>query len=75
MYPNLAKYQISIDANFIDAYINATFAIYTLSGAEIVPENPLKDFSQIDISELKNGYYILKIRSDYGENTNSFVKQ
>ncbi len=75
VYPNPAKNQISIEANFIEAYENATFAIYTLNGAVKIPENPLKDVTQIDVSELKNGYYILKIRSDYGEYTKSFVKQ
>ncbi len=75
VYPNPAKNQISVEANFIEAYENATFTIYTLNGAVKIPENPLKGVTQIDISALKNGYYILKIRSDYGEYTKSFVKQ
>ncbi|MCF6241914.1 MAG: T9SS type A sorting domain-containing protein [Bacteroidales bacterium] len=75
VYPNPAKNQLTIEANFIEAYENATFAIYTLNGAIRVPENPLNGAMQIDISELKNGYYLLKIRSDYGEYTKNFVKQ
>jgi hypothetical protein len=75
VYPNPAKDQITVEANFFEAYENATFAIYTLNGAVKIPENPLKDITQIDISALKNGYYILKIRSEYGEYTKSFVKQ
>lgn len=75
VYPNPAKNQINIEANFIEAYKNAVFAIYTLSGAMKTPENKLTDATQLDISELENGYYIIKIRSDYGEFTKSFVKQ
>jgi hypothetical protein len=75
VYPNPAKNQISVEANVIEAYENASFAVYTLNGAVRIPENPLKGATQIDISELKNGYYILKIRSDYGEYIKSFVKQ
>ncbi len=75
VYPNPAKNQINVEANFIEAYKNAVFAIYTLSGAMKTPENELNGAIQIDISELENGYYILKIRSDYGEFTKSFVKQ
>jgi len=75
IYPNPAKDKITIEANFIEAYENAAFSIYTLNGAKKIPENKLKEATSVDISELRNGYYLIKIRSDYGEFTKSFIKQ
>ena len=75
VYPNPAKDLITIEASFIEGYHNASFAVYTLNGSVKIPENPLKEPVKVDISELKNGYYLIKIKSDYGETTKSFVKQ
>ncbi|RLD73686.1 MAG: hypothetical protein DRJ10_17570, partial [Bacteroidetes bacterium] len=40
----------------------------------VTPENPLNGRTTINISELRKGYYILRIKSDYGEFTKKFVK-
>ncbi|RLD74963.1 MAG: hypothetical protein DRJ10_16150, partial [Bacteroidetes bacterium] len=66
LYPNPSSAIINIEANFIEAYENAVYSIYSLSGALVTPENPLNGRTTINISELRKGYYILRIKSDYG---------
>lgn len=74
VYPNPAVDLINIEANFTEAYSNAVFSVYNLDGKTVIPENSLADRVTIDISELKKGYYIVKINSAYGEFVKSFVK-
>ncbi|MEN8121487.1 MAG: T9SS type A sorting domain-containing protein [Bacteroidota bacterium] len=74
VYPNPSKDIINIEANFIEAYENAVFSIYNLNGAVVTPENLLNGRTTVNISELRKGYYILRIKSDYGEFTKKFVK-
>ena len=74
LYPNPSSVIINIEANFIEAYENAVYSIYNLNGALVTPENPLNGRTTINISELRKGYYILRIKSDYGEFTKKFVK-
>jgi len=74
VYPNPANDIIYIEANFTGVYKNATFSIYNLFGALVIPKNPLNGRTEINIAELRKGYYILKINSDYGEFVQKFIK-
>ncbi|OQX98446.1 MAG: hypothetical protein B6I20_11070 [Bacteroidetes bacterium 4572_117] len=74
VYPNPTKTDLNIEANFSGAYENAVFSIYNIKGELVVPKNPLNGRTTINISELRKGYYILKIESDYGEFIRKIIK-
>lgn len=74
VYPNPPVNLINIEANFTEAYNDAVFSIYNLDGKLVIPENRLTGRMVVDISELRKGYYIIKITSAYGEFVKSFVK-
>ncbi len=74
LYPNPSSDFINIEANFSGVYENAVYSIYNLSGGLVVPDNPLNGRTTINISELRKGYYILKISSDYGKFSQKFLK-
>jgi hypothetical protein len=74
VYPNPPVNSINIEANFTEAYNDAVFSVYNLDGKLVIPENRLTGRMVVDVSELRKGYYIIKITSAYGEFVKSFVK-
>lgn len=74
LYPNPASTELVIEANFIEIYDNASFAIYNLRGEQLTPFNMLDERKVLDITKLPKGLYILKVISVYGNFSKKFVK-
>lgn len=70
IYPNPASSYITVDAG---TQTIESFVIYNTLG-QIVKTQSFKS-SNIDISELSNGTYLLKIEDEYGSSTHKIVKQ
>ncbi len=75
LYPNPADTEVAIEASFVELYEDATFAIFNLKGATLMPYTLFDERKVINISTLQPGFYIVKVKSRYGEFSRKFLKQ
>lgn len=73
VYPNPTQDELQI--NLPNKYVNGTFTVINLEGKEFLKTIIQNDQSRVDISHLKSGVYILKINSNNGSYTKSFIKE
>lgn len=62
VYPNPNKGLIKIDISNIPLESNNEMRLYDLSGMELKVKRNFDSYSEIDISQLKDGIYILRIK-------------
>ena len=76
IYPNPASDVLNINYDLLDKQ-NAQLSIIDLTGKVIVMTeiNNSKGLKQIDVYELANGIYFLKINIDGHSETIKFIKQ
>lgn len=75
IYPNPSKSEITIEAHFVELYNNSEFGIFDMSGKTIIPYKNFDTRKTIDISALRRGIYIVKLKTEYGETAKKFIKQ
>lgn len=73
IYPNPAKEVLHLDFNKIEENIN--FKIIDLSGRSILNGRLLNRYNEIEIAELKSGFYLLQIFDANNFRTEKFIKQ
>jgi len=71
VYPNPAQNELFMEVNDLQI---TKIAIFDYSG-QLVKSITNNAINQIDISDLKQGIYILKVSTESGHSTNRFVKQ
>ena len=74
LYPNPANDKITIVAKYQEMYNNASFSIYNLKGAKVIPETTFSNIYKLNISELMKGTYIIRIKNDHGNFSERFIK-
>jgi hypothetical protein len=62
VYPNPSKGVLKIDVSNMPLNSNNELRIYDLNGTELLVKRNFDNYSEIDISHLKNGIYILRIQ-------------
>jgi len=72
VYPNPASSKITIESNNTQ---NGTLNITTILGQIILTEQYNTSKTQIDVSQLPSGIYILQLQSKNGLSTKKFVKE
>lgn len=72
VYPNPALDYLSIN---IAVSGQKTLAIYNMLGARIMSSNFFEDKSEINISDLPSGMYILKVKTSEGLASRKFIKR
>ncbi len=70
LYPNPSKGILNIQTNTIDS---VSVSIYDMLGKEVVSENRISN--SIDISNLKNGMYLVKIETNDRSVTKKIIKE
>ncbi len=72
IYPNPINEKLSIE---IPDIVDTTIEIYTVNGQLLRKKQLLKNLNSIDLSELKTGLYVLKIKTNQGVGTLKFIKK
>jgi hypothetical protein len=73
IYPNPATDRITIDLPQISA--GASVSIYNVNGQQMIGTELSQDKSQLDISSLPAGFYVVKVLSNNGVISKIIIKE
>ena len=72
VYPNPATNNITIELSISD---NSTASVYNLEGQMLLEQNLLATKTEMDISSLSKGVYVIKLNTENGVAVRKFVKE
>ena len=75
VYPNPAKNQVTVDFYAFAAENNPVVELLSIDGKLLSSQRILKSKTQIDVSDLSSGLYILKISGNNGVVVKKFAKE
>lgn len=74
LYPNPSQDIIKINNNNNNSIITFDLKIYTIEGREVLAKNKINSNSEINVSNLKNGFYICSIKYNQKIKNLKFIK-
>ncbi|HEV7230786.1 MAG TPA: GH25 family lysozyme [Bacteroidia bacterium] len=75
LFPNPANDHITIENVVFNENENETISVYNMQGQLILEQHVQQRQTEIDISNFKNGLYIVRLQSPQGMQTKKFLKQ
>lgn len=73
LFPNPSDTALNIQ--FKNNISNGTLDVYDMLGKKVISQSITNEFTSLNVSQLNNGLYLIKIKSDIGVETKRFIKK
>jgi hypothetical protein len=75
IYPNPAKYKITLSVSQIQKDQNTILTIFNMQGQILLQQSVHQEKTEIDVSSFVNGIYLLKVNQGDKESATRFLKE